>query len=194
LHPRNQDGGQSLLRMYEGKSQMTIKGPSWVILAIMALVWTSSGAAQADTFDSRPGPQIIPRNTNQATVPSRDHTHPAIAVSHRILDFGSVPVGSSKKLSFTVQKLGAGVVNGGAKVSAPFSILAGSPYALKYPQTQAITVQYAPESMGVHMTAIHLTGGATVTIMGSASPRAAPAPARPRAPAATQNFRLLAGY
>jgi hypothetical protein len=93
-----------------------------------------------------------------------------------------------------VQNVGGGSLNGGANVSAPFSISAGSPYVLKYPQTQTIIVQYAPESMGMHMTAIHLTRGVTVTVMGSAAPRRAPAPTRPRAPAGRPNFRLLAAY
>jgi hypothetical protein len=171
---------------------MTIKRPSCVILAIMTLAPTWAPGAQPDPgFNSGRHSPVILLNTNQATAPAKD---PAVAVSHRTLDFGSVPVGSAKKLSFTVQNAGAGSLSGAASVSAPFSVLAGSPYILKYPQTQAITVQYAPESMGVHMTVVRLTGGdgAAVTVMGSALPRAAPA--RPSAPAAPQKLRLLAGH
>jgi len=160
----------------------------------MALVRTWVAAAQTDTaFDSSQQPPVILVNTNQATAPGKDRTNRAIAVSHRTLDFGSVPVGSMKELSFTVQTVG-GFISGTANVSAPFNVFAGSPYDLKYPQSQAITVQYAPESMGVHMTVVHLTGGdgATVTVLGSAAPRGAPA--RHRAPAGPQNLRLLAGH
>ena len=192
---RGYDGGQSLLKMSEGRSKMIMSGPSRVILAVMALVRTWVTAAQTDTaFDSSQQPPVILVNTNQATAPGKDRTNRAIAVSHRTLDFGSVPVGSMKELTFTVQTVGAGLLSGTANVSAPFNVFAGSPYDLKYPQSQAITVQYAPESMGVHMTVVHLTGGdgATVTVMGSAAPRGAPA--RPRAPAGPQNLRLLAGH
>jgi hypothetical protein len=160
------------------------------MLVIVALARTWVGAAQSDTaFDSSRQPPAILVNTNQATVPSQDRTNRAIAVSQRTLYFGSVPVGSVKELTFTVQTVRAGLLSGAANVSAPFNVPAGSPYVLKYPQSQTITVQYAPKSMGVHMTVVHLTGGdgATVTVMGSAVPRGAPA--WPRAPAA-----LLAGH
>ena len=175
--------------MSEGRSKMIMRGPARVILVIVALVRTWVGAAHSDTaFDSSRQPPVILVHTNQATVPSKDRTNRAIVVSHRTLDFGSIPVGSMKELTITVRTVGAGLLSGAANVSAPFNVPAGSPYVLKYPQSQAITVRYAPKSMGMHMTVVHLTGGdgATVTVMGSAAPR--------RAPAAPQNVRLLAGH
>ena len=175
--------------MSEGRSIMIMRRPSPVILVIMALVRTCVGAAQSDTvFDSSRRPPVIIVTTNRATVPSKDRTRSAIAVSQRTLDFGPVPVGSLKELTFTVQIVGAGLLSGTARVSAPFNVLAGSPYVLKYPQSQTITIQYAPQLKGVHMAVVHLTGGdgATVTVMGLAVPREAPI--GPRAPTA-----LLAG-
>ena len=73
-----------------------------------------------------------------------------------------------KKLSFMVQNVGAGILTGAVNVSPPFSILGGSRCVLKPVQTQVITVQYAPKSIGMHMTVVRLTGadGATVTVMG----------------------------
>ena len=158
-----------------------MRGPSRVILVIVALMQTWVVAAHSDSAsDSNRQPPVTLLNTNRATVPSQDHTNRAIAVSHRTLDFGSVPVGSMKELTFTVQTVGAGLLSGAANVAAPFNVPAGSPYVLKYAQHQVITVEYAPESEGVHMTVVHLTGGdgATVTVMGSAAPRRAPARSR----------------
>jgi hypothetical protein len=171
--------------MSEDRSKMFMRWLSRVILVIVALVQAWVGAAESDTaFDSSRQPPVIIVTTNHATVPGKDRTNSAIAVSQRTLDFGPVRVGSLKELTFTVQTVGADLLNGAAHVSAPFNVLAGSPYVLKYPQRQTITVQYAPQSKGVHMTVVHLTGGdgATVTVMGSAAPRGAPA--GPRASAA----------
>jgi hypothetical protein len=179
--------------MSEGRSYRAMNRSSCGILVAIQFVGTWVAVAQTGPgFDSSRQPQGILVNTSQATVPSKDRTNPAMVVSHRILDFGYVPVGTFKRLSFTVQNVGAGLLTGAAKVSAPFNILGGSPYALKYPQTQVITVQFAPDSTGVHMTVVHLSGGdgATVTVMGSVSPRRAPG--RRRAPAAPQNLRLFA--
>jgi hypothetical protein len=169
---------------------MIMGRPSCVILVAVALVRTWVGAAPSDTaFDSSRQPPVSLVNTNRATVLSQDRANNAIAISHRILDFGSVPVGSLKELTFTVQIVGAGLLCGTANVSAPFKVLAGSPYVLKTPQSQTVTVQYAPVFKGMHMTVVHLTGGdgATVTVMGSAATRGAPA--WPRGSAA-----LLAGH
>jgi hypothetical protein len=176
--------------MSEGRMRIIMRSPSCAMLVIMTSVRVCVGAAQSDAaFDSSRQLPVILINTNHATIPSKDPANCAIAVSQRTLDFGSVHVGSLNELTFTVQTVGAGVLGGTATVSAPFHVLAGSPYALKYSQRQTITVQYAPQSKGVHMTVVHLTGGAgaTVTVMGSAaSPKT---PAWPRAPAA-----LLAGH
>jgi hypothetical protein len=161
----------------------------------MALARMSIGAAQWDTaLDSSRQASVLLINTNRAAAPVMTPAKPAIAVSHQILDFGAIPIGNLKKLTFTVQNVGAGSVSGAASVPAPFRALAGSPYNLKYPQTQTITVQYRPESIGMHMAVVHLTGGdgtdLTVTVMGSAVPRKLPP--RRRVPAAVQNVRLLA--
>ena len=121
-------------------------------------------------------------------------TSPSLTLSAGALDFGSVRVGSVRKLSFTVQNVGDGIFTGTPRVSSPFSILAGSPCVLEPAQAQVITVQYAPTSTGLHMAVVHLPGseGATVTVMGSAAPPL-PAPARrPRVPTDPPGLRLIA--
>jgi hypothetical protein len=93
-----------------------------------------------------------------------------------------------KELSFTVEAVGTDLLSGAANVSTPFNVLAGSPYVLRHPRSQVITIQFAPKSMGMHMTVVHLTGGdgATVTVVGSGVPR------RHRSPDEA-NLRLIAG-
>jgi len=163
-------------------------------LTVVLLAGSCVAGAQSQTsFNPSQQPPLILVNANEDTAAGTRRAEPELAVSRRILDFGSVPVGHMKTLSFTVQNVGGGLLTGAANVSEPFNIVADNPYAVKYRQTRLITVQYVPASVGVHMSVIHLTGGggAAVTVMGSATPRRAPA--RLRAPSAPQNLRLLAG-
>jgi hypothetical protein len=128
-------------------------------------------------------------NTRLVASVSTGRTNSAIAVSPRGLDFASVVVGGISRLTFTVHNAGVGILTGAAKVSAPFSIVGGSPYALDNSQSQVITVQYAPQTTGMNITVVRLTGGggASITVAGSAIP------APPAAPASPQNLRLIAG-
>jgi len=157
---------------------------SWTILVAALLVWT--GVALA-----RPGVVTM----RQTAVTNHPSTHnPAVTVSARTLDFGSVYLGSTNKLSFTIKNVGAGVVKGVAGVSTPFSILTGSRSVLAPAQTQVITVQYAPKEPGMHMAMVRFTGadGVTVTVIGSAC-QPLPSPAhRPGAPLERPVLRLIA--
>ncbi len=187
--------------MFEGRSHKAMKRPCCGLLVALQLAGTWIAVAQTDTaLSTSRQPPVILVNNNQAKVPCKDRTNPVIAVCPRILDFGSVPVGSTNELSFSVENVGAGILTGAANISGPFRILGGSPYALKHPQTGVITVQYTPNSTGIHMAVVHLTGGdgAVVTVMGSVAPGLPPSrlpkpPARPRVPRPPQNLRMLAG-
>jgi hypothetical protein len=146
----------------------------------MAVAQTGTGLAV-----DRPG-AIVP------AVAGGDSTRLAITISARNLDFGAVPVGSNNELSFRIQNVGADSLTGTAEVSPPFSIVEGSAFVLKPAQTQLIRVQYAPKSMGMHMTVVHLTG-TSVTVMGCTAPHVPKVPARRRrAPAQSDGQRLLA--
>ncbi len=164
-----------------------------ILVAIqLAETWVAVAQTGAGVVTTRQAPVIVAKK-NQ--VPGNDGPSPAITISARTLDFGSVCVGSIKKLSFMVQNVGTGIITGAASVSPPFSIVRGSPCVLKPVQTQVITVQYAPRLTGMHMTVVHLTGAhsAIVTVMGSAAPPSPTAPAgRPRAPTESQGPRLIA--
>ncbi len=132
------------------------------------------------------GPAVV-YATNQ-------QTRQAIAAFPSLLDFGTVALGSTNQLSFTLQNAGGRPVAGMAAVAAPFSIVAGHSYLLNASQDQEITIQYAPKSLGIHMAVVRLTGGggATVTVMGSAV-RAVPARrSRPAEPLSPQNLRFIA--
>ena len=146
--------------------------------------------AQTNTHPTtRQQSSTIQVNSSPVAAASTGRTKPTIAVSPRSLDFASVAVGGASHVTFTVQNVGVGILTGAAKVSAPFSILGGSPYALGSSQSQVITVQYAPMTTGMNITVVRLTGGggAAITVAGSA------VPAPPAAPAPPQTLRLLAG-
>jgi len=165
---------------------------SCAILVAILLMWSWCAVAQSGPGrgTARHAAVIL---TNQPSL--TNGRSPAIKVSARTLDFGSVPVGSSKKLSFTVENVGARIVKGTVAVSPPFSILGGSPRVLARAQSQVITVEYAPTAIGMHMTAVRFAGadGATVTVTGSATQPLPPAPARrPSPPLERPVLRLIA--
>ena len=160
------------------------------ILVATQLIGAWFAVAQTNTH-ATPRQQLsaIQVNTGPVAGVSAARTNPAIAVSPRSLDFASVAVGGTSRLAFTVQNVGVGILSGAAKVSAPFSIVGGSPYVLANSQSQVITVQYGPKATGLNITVVRLTGGrgASITVVGSAIPAPHADPAPP------QSLRLLAG-
>src|SRR3954453_10001242 len=144
--------------MSECRSELAIKWPSFGLLTAFLLVGTWVAAAQTAPVSNPKQEPLLLATTNQSVVSRQERTAPEIAVSNRVLDFGSVPFGRVRKLSFTVQNLGGGLLTGAAPVSAPFSILTGNSYSLQNSQTQIITVEYSPDSLGIHMAVVHLTG------------------------------------
>jgi hypothetical protein len=162
------------------------------ILTAIQLAGTWMAVAQTGTSlgTGEQGP-VIHANIDQATVARDEGSIPAITISARNLDFGAVPVGSNNELSFKIQNVGARSLTGTAHVSPPFNIVGDNAFVLEPAQTHVITVQYAPMTTGMHMTVVHLTG-ASVTVTGSAAPRAKAPTRRPRAPTQSGGQRLLA--
>jgi len=69
------------------------------------------------------------------------------------VNFGNVNIGSVLDQVFTVQNTRGGTVTGTASVSAPFSIVSGSPFTLVGASaTQTVTVRFAPTSTAVAST------------------------------------------
>ena len=165
---------------------------------LVAAYWMGAwfAVAQTNTHPStRPQSSAIRVNSSSVAAVGTGRTNPAIAVSPHSLDFASVAVGESSSLSFTVENVGAAILTGAAKVSAPFRIIGGSPYVLGSSQSQVISVQYVPKVTGMNMTVVRLTGGggANITVVGSAVRTAPPAPTPPTLPAPPQHLRLVAG-
>lgn len=73
---------------------------------------------------------------------------PALSVTPSLLDFGTLPVGQNKDLTFTVQNTGGGTLIGNATTTEPFSIIGGSPFSLAAGQTQTVVVRFNPISEG----------------------------------------------
>src|SRR6185369_2771485 len=72
--------------------------------------------------------------------------------------FGNVNVGSSATQTFTVQSTRSGTITGTASVSAPFSIVSGSPFTLVGSgATATVTVRFAPTSAVAASTNVNFT-------------------------------------
>ena len=91
-----------------------------------------------------------------------------IQVTPGDLNFGYVPVGSTKDLTLTVKNAGGGTLTGNATTSAPFSIVSGGSYNLGAGESQVVTIRYQPTSQGPHAGTVVFTGGngATVPVTG----------------------------
>jgi hypothetical protein len=75
------------------------------------------------------------------------------------VNFGNVNVGSSATQTFTVQNTVGGAVSGSASVSAPFSIVSGSPYTLNGSgASQVVTVRFSPTTAAVASVNVNFTG------------------------------------
>ena len=69
------------------------------------------------------------------------------------VNFGNVTIGSVLDQVFTVQNTRGGTVTGTASVSAPFSIVSGSPFTLVGAgATQTVTVRFAPTTTALAST------------------------------------------
>ncbi len=94
------------------------------------------------------------------------------------VNFGNINVGSVAEQTFTVTNSRGGTVTGGVSVTAPFSIVSGSPFNLVGSGTTAtVTVRFSPTTAGVTTTNLNFTAdGDTIsrivtgTAVGSATP------------------------
>src|SRR5437899_589710 len=73
------------------------------------------------------------------------------------VNFGNVTIGSVLDQVFTVQNTRGGAVTGTASVSAPFSIVSGSPFTLVGAgATQTVTVRFAPTTSVLEIGRAHV--------------------------------------
>jgi hypothetical protein len=89
---------------------------------------------------------------------------PVISVTPGSQPFGSVAVGSSASLPFTVTNAGSGTLSGSAGgVSAPFSVVSGGTYNLSAGASQTVTVSFSPTAAQSYTENVTFTGGTGVT-------------------------------
>ena len=101
---------------------------------------------------------------------------PAISVTPSSQAFGSLTVGSTADLTFTVQNSGFGTLTGSASVSSPFSIVSSGSYSLGAGSTQVVTVRFSPVSAGLFDQNVSFTGGSNATRAVSGTGVALPTP------------------
>jgi hypothetical protein len=95
------------------------------------------------------------------------NTNPIVSVSPGTLNFGSVGLGLSSNLTFTVKNIGGGTLSGTATVSAPFNISNGT-YSLGANQSMSVNVTFTPLNSGGITNRVTFTGGggATASVTG----------------------------
>jgi PKD repeat protein len=90
-------------------------------------------------------------------------------VSPAILNFGSVTIGTTNSLPFSVINTGYQSLTGTATVGSPFAVTAGSPYTVGVGQTQVVTVSFTPLSTVAFTNTVIFTsngGSSTNTVIG----------------------------
>lgn len=100
-----------------------------------------------------------------ATLSTVPPNPPVLSVSSSSLDFGTIAVGASKDLTFTVTNTGGETLTGTASASAPYSILPTASFSLSAGQSQDITVRFSPTAGGTFVSNVSVTSNG-----GSASP------------------------
>jgi hypothetical protein len=88
---------------------------------------------------------------------------PLVAVLPPVQDFGSAAVGTAVTRTFTVQNRGSQLLAGIVSVAAPFKIISGGAYSLGAGQSQVVTVQFNPTSVGTNSQTVTFTGGGGAT-------------------------------
>jgi PKD repeat protein len=93
----------------------------------------------------------------------------SLLVSPPSLNFGSVAIGATNSMPFSVIDTGYQSLTGTATVAGPFAVTAGIPYNIGVAQTQAVTVSFTPLSIGAFTNAVVFTsngGSSTNTVTG----------------------------
>ncbi len=90
--------------------------------------------------------------------------------------YGSLLVGNTRNLAFTVANVGTAAISGTTSVAAPFSIVSGGSYTLPPGQSNTTTVQYAPAMAGNNIATVTFTGGSGATLMLTGSAYTDPTP------------------
>jgi PKD repeat protein len=88
---------------------------------------------------------------------------PVLAVEPASRNFGSVALGQTNSLTFTVLNTGVATLLGSASVGAPFTIQSGSPFSISGGQSVLLTVRFAPATTGAFNSSVVFTsnGGAS---------------------------------
>jgi hypothetical protein len=96
---------------------------------------------------------------------------PACAISPTTLDFGAVPVGQSRNLTFDLENSGGGTLCGSVtEMCSDFAITSLSSYCITPPAFLRVTVRFSPTSTGFKQcTVLPGAGCAAVTVRGTGS-------------------------
>jgi len=127
---------------------------------------------KAVTGWTTPGNQtvtIVKDQTATGTGTYERLTSAVIQVTPGSLNFGYVPLGSTKDLTLTVTNAGGETLTGSATTAAPFSIFSGGIYSNIAPgKEHVVTIRYQPTSPGKHTDTVGFTGanGATIPVTG----------------------------
>ncbi len=140
------------------------------------------GANQTATLTVRYTPSQVGHTTTCSLVPTGLGCDPVTFVGEAVgppqcdvsatsLDFGSVPVGQSRDLTFDVENAGGGTLCGAVtETCSDFAIVQNSSYCITPPAFVRITVRFTPSATGSQQCTISAGAGcATVAVTGVGS-------------------------
>jgi hypothetical protein len=104
-----------------------------------------------------------------ATILTADvSTFPFITTPDTGTAFGSIHVGGTRDLTFTIKNPGGTTVSGTSSVAAPFSVVSGDSYTLTPGQSKTVTVRFSPIASGAYSAYLMFGNGSSWLLTGSA--------------------------
>jgi hypothetical protein len=74
---------------------------------------------------------------------------PVLSIDASSLDFQGLSVASTRDLTFTIQNIGGGSLDGSVSSTEPFSIISGSPFSIQSGGKQIVGVRFSPVTSGI---------------------------------------------
>ena len=138
-------GGEGKFEISRPPSFGTLDAGEWIDSNTRRFRYANSGAlfSEQDSFDFRVKAPKHAWNTYSAKITVRD-VPPSVIVTPERLNFGQVPINSSKRMNILFSNSYGSLLSGRIKVMPPWSVLGSDSVSLKQREACQITIQFTP--------------------------------------------------